>query len=399
MATLTVTLPAGTTVVNGKQVTFRAPCDCTGISGIVISGTTYMLVDATTEQITGHTFKKNAMVSVIMDTENKKAFVQNGIIYGVSTVELTREEYDALVAAGEIDQNTIYVVTDDSASTGGGTQFIVDAPSGTAVTASYAGVVVSRTGSGVLEIPSYGTWVVTGSLSGQTMSTTIVVDTVKQYKVVLRFYPANFADATWEQIIEACQNDIVPETWKVGDNKEMDIGTTTRQINIIGKHHDTYTDGGTAPMTFQFHEAHTDVEFADTKETLWANSIVRNTTIPTVISRMPTSVQAALRYVNKTNNNMSGNVLNVTSDNMFILAEAEVFPTIKEAIAGEGTQYEYYKVGNSRIKERGGTIKSWWLRSLDNSDYRNQTLVDEDGNLSIAYSDANTLSVVPAFCF
>ena len=114
MATLTVTLPTGTTVVNGKQVTFRAPCDCTGISGIVINGTTYMLVDATTEQITGHTFKKDAMVSVIMDTENNKAFVQNGIIYGVSTVELSRAEYDALVAAGVIDKNTIYVVTDDN---------------------------------------------------------------------------------------------------------------------------------------------------------------------------------------------------------------------------------------------------------------------------------------------
>ena len=113
MATLTVTLPVGTTVVNGKQVTFRAPCDCTGISGIVIDGTTYTLVDATTEQITGHTFKKDAMVSVIMDTENNKAFVQNGIIYGVSTVELSRAEYDAIVAAGAIDSNTIYVVTDD----------------------------------------------------------------------------------------------------------------------------------------------------------------------------------------------------------------------------------------------------------------------------------------------
>ncbi len=397
MATLTVTLPTGTTVVNGKQVTFRAPCDCTDISGIVINGTTYTLVDATTEQITGHTFKKDAMVSVIMDTENNKAFVQNGIIYGVSTVELSRAEYDALVSAGEIDQNTIYVVTDDNVSTGG-VQFIVDAPSGTAVTASYAGVVVSRTGSGVLEIPSYGTWVVTGNLSGQTMSTTIVVDTVKQYNVVLRFYPANFADATWEQIIEACQNDIVPATWVVGDSKTMSVGSN-RQIDIIGKHHDTYTDGGIAPLTFQFHDIYTEVKFANNEETLWANSIVRNTTLPSVISSMPAAVRSALRYIDKTNHNMTGRILNVTSDNMFILAEAEVFSTVTEAIAGEGTQYEYYKVGNKRIKMLGSTAKSWWLRSLDSSDTRNQTYVDEAGKINSAYSDANTMGVVPAFCF
>lgn len=120
MATLTVTLPAGTTVVNGKQVTFRAPCDCAGISGIVINGTTYTLVDATTEQITGHTFKKDAMVSVIMDTENKKAFVQNGIIYGVQSVELTQSAYDALVASGGIDDNTFYIIIDDSEIAGNG---------------------------------------------------------------------------------------------------------------------------------------------------------------------------------------------------------------------------------------------------------------------------------------
>lgn len=113
MATLTVTLPTGTTVVNGKQITFRAPCDCTGISGIVINGTTYTLVDATTEQITGHTFKKDAMVSVIMDTENNKAFVQNGIIYGVSSVELTKAEYDALASAGALDSNTFYIIKDE----------------------------------------------------------------------------------------------------------------------------------------------------------------------------------------------------------------------------------------------------------------------------------------------
>ena len=26
-------------------------------------------------------------------------------------------------------------------------------------------------------------------------------------------YPENFADATWEQIIAACQNNEVPDTW------------------------------------------------------------------------------------------------------------------------------------------------------------------------------------------
>lgn len=34
MSTLTVTLPEGTSTVDGKQLTFVAPCDCTGVSAI-----------------------------------------------------------------------------------------------------------------------------------------------------------------------------------------------------------------------------------------------------------------------------------------------------------------------------------------------------------------------------
>ena len=65
---------------------------------------------------------------------------------------------------------------------------------------------------------------------------------------------SNFADNSWENIIWACKNNSVPDTWKVGDKKTLDFampyGTETVTIGICGKNIDTYADGGTAPLTF-----------------------------------------------------------------------------------------------------------------------------------------------------
>ena len=66
-----------------------------------------------------------------------------------------------------------------------------------------------------------------------------------------------FANNDWATIIAACQRKQVPETWAVGDQKEMTIGQPY-MIDIIGKDHDTYADGsGTAPLTLQMHDCYT----------------------------------------------------------------------------------------------------------------------------------------------
>lgn len=95
MATLTVVLPNDTHICNGKMITFRAPCDCTDdntgtvITGIVIEGVTYELVGTNNECIsnTGEMFSKGSMVSVVLDTENNKAYIQNAILAVVDSVE------------------------------------------------------------------------------------------------------------------------------------------------------------------------------------------------------------------------------------------------------------------------------------------------------------------------
>jgi hypothetical protein len=33
------------------------------------------------------------------------------------------------------------------------------------------------------------------------------------------------------------------------------------------------------------------------------------------------------------------------------------------SVSGEGTQYAYYKAGNSKVKNKGGSANDWWERS------------------------------------
>ena len=78
MATFTITLPENTSICDGKQITFKAPADSTNVTGIIIDGTTYSLVDSSNANVSEGVFKKDAMVSVVLDTTNTRAFVLNG---------------------------------------------------------------------------------------------------------------------------------------------------------------------------------------------------------------------------------------------------------------------------------------------------------------------------------
>lgn len=51
------------------------------------------------------------------------------------------------------------------------------------------------------------------------------------------------------------------------------------------------------------------------------------------------------------------------SDSCFLLAEIEIFGSTTYSVSGEGTQYAYYKAGNSKVKNKGGSASYWWERS------------------------------------
>lgn len=177
----------------------------------------------------------------------------------------------------------------------------------------------------------------------------------------------NFADNTWSQIIKACQTNRVPDTWAVGNQKPMTIGGTDYAIDIIGKNHDTYSSGGTAPLTFQMHDCYGTTYAINSSTTNvggWTNCAMRQTHLPTILALMPSEVQNGIREVNKlTSAGNTSSTINTTADKLFLLSEIEIFGSITNSKSGEGTQYDYYKGGNSKKKKVLGYSGVWWTRS------------------------------------
>lgn len=182
-------------------------------------------------------------------------------------------------------------------------------------------------------------------------------------------YDPVFANNTWEQIIEACHNNEVPDTWKVADQKPMTINGKSYQIDIIGKNHDTYASGGKAPLTFQLHDCYGETKNMNSSNTNnggWTRCDMRSKHLPAILNQMPTEVQNGIREVHKlTSAGNQSTTIDTTADKLFLLSEIEIFGSINNSFSGEGTQYDYYKAGNSRGKNYNGSASIWWTRSPD----------------------------------
>lgn len=217
-------------------------------------------------------------------------------------------------------------------------------------------------------------------------------------------FPETFADATWEQIIDACHQNAVPDTW-VADGtcyKDMEINGTNYRIDIIGKNHDTYADGETAPLTFQMHDCYGiiyQMNSSNTNSGGWTNCAMRTTHLPAILALMPVEVQAGIQEVQKlTSAGNRSSSIQTTNDKLFLLSEIEIFGSTTYSFAGEGTQYAYYQAGNSKVKNRSGRAHRWWERSPNSSNTTYFCRVTSNGT-----ADANGASysygVAFGFCF
>ena len=213
----------------------------------------------------------------------------------------------------------------------------------------------------------------------------------------------NFANNSWEAIIAACQSGRVPDSWAVGNSKAMTINGTDYQIDIIGKNHDTYTAGGTAPLTFQMHDCYGTkhaMNSSDTNSGGWTSCAMRSTHLPAILALMPTEVQNGIREVNKlTSAGSQSATINTTADKLFLLSEIEVFGNTSYSKVGEGNQYAYYSAGNSKVKKFNGVANDWWERSPNGHGFAHFCYVNNSGGTDDYYRAGSSLCVAFGFCF
>ena len=222
----------------------------------------------------------------------------------------------------------------------------------------------------------------------------------KQWKLevigIVYVYPFtigdNLNDTDWADIDICGRLGMAQQFFKVGDSKTVNIGGTNYEVQIIGFNHDDKVSGGKAAYSFQLVDCLNQTQqmnISNTNTGGWNGSAMRGR-MSTYKSQLPAALRNVIKTVKKKSGTGGGSSSGTqqTNDDLFLLSEIEIFGTTTYSVAGEGTQYEWYKAGNSRIKKVNGSAGRWWERSPYSGDTNNFCGVSSSGsaNFNYAYS-------------
>lgn len=231
----------------------------------------------------------------------------------------------------------------------------------------------------------------------------------KQWKLevigIVYVYPFtigdNLNDTDWADIDICGRLGMAQQFFKVGDSKTVNIGGTNYEVQIIGFNHDDKVSGGKAAYSFQLVDCLNQTQQMNTSNTNtggWNGSAMRGR-MSTYKSQLPAALRNVIKTVKKKSGTGGGSSSGTqqTNDDLFLLSEIEIFGTTTYSVAGEGTQYEWYKAGNSRIKKVNGSASYWWERSPYSGNTSHFCYVDSSGSANI--SGANiSFGVSFGFC-
>lgn len=205
---------------------------------------------------------------------------------------------------------------------------------------------------------------------------------------------------TWKIIKEISDQNQGQNYWAVGDCKQITMngrvsdGLTltdyTAWVFIIGFNHNSEREGnGIAFQGFKVTDKGTDVCLADSgygavhpsgtwfnmnssdiNSGGWEACQMRKNIMPLIKAAFPSDLKAVIKPSTIFTAPNTGNIaLTATQDDVFLLAEYEVFGTRTYASSQEPNylkQYAYYSAGNSKVKHQHNatsTTVSWWERS------------------------------------
>ena len=221
---------------------------------------------------------------------------------------------------------------------------------------------------------------------------------------------SNNGDITNETSVIYLDKGDIHRKVSIGDQVTLSLNGTNYAFDIIGFNHDTLTDTnaygkatatGKAGITFQMHdlfETGYKMNSSNTNSGGWKSSDMRTSTMPLMKGYMPTAWQTVIKTVNKVSGLGGGSSsgTETVSDSCFLLAEIEVFGSTTNSVSGEGTQYAYYKAGNSKVKNLDGYAYHWWERSPYSGNGNSFCLVYMNGEA--IYSNP-TMKPLVAFAF
>nr|DAU08648.1 MAG TPA: hypothetical protein [Caudoviricetes sp.] len=244
---------------------------------------------------------------------------------------------------------------------------------------------------------------------------------------------------TWEVIKEVSDKSQGQNYWAVGDCKEitmngkvsdgLTLSNYSTWVFIIGFDHNAEREGtGIAFQGFKTTQTGgTDICLVDsgynsiprhtgepwfymnelgTNTGGWEASEMRTKIMPLIKAAFPADLQSVIKtstiYTDNTGGGVSNPAPTATQDEVFLLAEYEIFGTRSYATTQEANylkQYAYYTAGNSEVKYKHNATSSdayWWERSLYSGDsYRFCVVTPNGDNYFSATYGSN--GVAPAF--
>lgn len=269
---------------------------------------------------------------------------------------------------------------------------------------------IATGGTAKISVWDYGSYSVHAALGDAVGDATVDVVAVQDYAVTVETVapiPTVLNNATWATIKEVAEKSQGPNYWAVGDTKQITIngklsdGLTLSNyqtwVYIIGFDHNKDVEG-TGIAFGGFKTAQTngiDVALCDSGYNSgpktsgqwfnmnnndstsggWASCNMRNNTLPVVKATLPADLQAVIKTTTLYTDNTGGgsdvaSYVTATQDELYLLAEFEVFGVGTRANTTEQTQqqqYAYYAAGNSKAKYRHSSISVsvwWWVRSV-----------------------------------
>ena len=211
----------------------------------------------------------------------------------------------------------------------------------------------------------------------------------------------NLNDTDWADIDICGRLGMAQQFFKVGDSKTVNIGGTNYEVQIIGFNHDDKVSGGKAAYSFQLVDCLNQTQQMNTSNTntgSWNGSAMRGR-MSTYKSQLPAALRNVIKTVKKKSGTGGGSSSGTqqTNDDLFLLSEIEIFGTTTYSVAGEGTQYEWYKAGNTKVKKVNGSANAWWERSPRSGSTNYFCIVYSNGDASANAASGST-GVSFGFC-
>ena len=239
---------------------------------------------------------------------------------------------------------------------------------------------------------------------------------------------------TWEVIKQVSDRKQGQNYWAVGDCKQitmngkvsdgLTLSNYSAWVYIIGFNHNAEREGN--GITFQgFKTSQTggtdicltdsaynrnktsgtwfNMNNSDTNAGGWQASLMRKNVMPLIKAAFPNDLQAVIKPSTIFTAPNNGNIeLTATQDEVFLLAEYEVFGTHSKASSQEPNylkQYSYYSAGNSKVKYKHNATSAavyWRERSPYSGNSNSFCYVDNYGSAK-GYQATNSTGVSPAF--